>query len=153
MESAAAARPAPPRGPAIAVARVSKWFPTADGQSLHALQDIDLEIPERAVVAILGASGCGKSTLLNIISGLLNPDEGRIAINGVPSEAFTQWRSVSYIFQEDRLLPWRTAGVIDAVLPPHSNAGTMFSRVGNLLPIIFGLLLIAGGIVLGRRRR
>ncbi|MES2002119.1 MAG: apolipoprotein N-acyltransferase [Pseudomonadota bacterium] len=50
-------------------------------------------------------------------------------------------------------LPWRTAGVIDAVLPPHSNAGTMFSRIGNLLPIIFGLLLIAGGIVLARRRR
>ncbi|MEO7564962.1 MAG: apolipoprotein N-acyltransferase [Sphingomicrobium sp.] len=50
-------------------------------------------------------------------------------------------------------LPWRTAGVIDAVLPPHANAPTIFARFGNLLPILFGLLLIAGGIVLGRRRR
>ncbi|MEO6198983.1 MAG: apolipoprotein N-acyltransferase [Sphingomicrobium sp.] len=50
-------------------------------------------------------------------------------------------------------LPWRTAGVIDAVLPPHANAPTIFARFGNLLPIALGLLLIAGGIVLGRRRR
>ena len=94
---------------AIRVSHVSKWFPSNDGQPLHVLSDIDLAIPERAIVAILGASGCGKSTLLNIISGLVKPDEGRIAINGVASEAFTQWRSVSYMFQEDRLLPWRTA--------------------------------------------
>lgn len=94
---------------AIAVSHVSKWFPSNDGQRLHVLADIDLAIPEHDIVAILGASGCGKSTLLNIISGLVKPDEGRIAINGVASDAFTQWRSVSYMFQEDRLLPWRTA--------------------------------------------
>ncbi|MDL2341228.1 MAG: apolipoprotein N-acyltransferase [Pseudomonadota bacterium] len=50
-------------------------------------------------------------------------------------------------------IDWRQAGVIDAVLPPPANSATMFARVGNLLPILFGLLLIAGGIVLGRRRR
>ena len=50
-------------------------------------------------------------------------------------------------------IDWRQTGVIDAVLPPPSNSATMFARVGNLLPILFGLLLIAGGIVLGRRRR
>jgi NitT/TauT family transport system ATP-binding protein len=93
---------------AISVSHVSKWFPSNDGPPLHVLSDIDLAVPERAIVAILGASGCGKSTLLNIISGLVKPDEGRISINGVASEAFTQWRSVSYMFQEDRLLPWRT---------------------------------------------
>jgi NitT/TauT family transport system ATP-binding protein len=96
-------------GSAITVEHVAKWFPTADGQALHALQDIDLAVAEGSILAILGASGCGKSTLLNIISGILKPDGGRVCINGVPADAFDDWRSVSYMFQEDRLLPWRTA--------------------------------------------
>ena len=50
-------------------------------------------------------------------------------------------------------LPWRTAGVIDAVLPPAANSATMFGRFGNIIPILLGFLLIIGGIVLGRRRR
>ena len=94
---------------AITVAGVSKWFPSADGQPLHVLENVSLDVPEHSILAILGASGCGKSTLLNIISGLVSPDRGRVCINGVPSESFTEWRSVSYMFQEDRLLPWRTA--------------------------------------------
>jgi NitT/TauT family transport system ATP-binding protein len=93
----------------ITVDSVSKWFPTADGQPLHVLQDINLHVSEQSIVGILGASGCGKSTLLNIISGILKPDNGRVCINGVPSAQFKDWRSVSYMFQEDRLLPWRTA--------------------------------------------
>jgi ABC-type nitrate/sulfonate/bicarbonate transport system ATPase subunit len=94
---------------AITVAGVSKWFATAHGQPLHVLENITLEVPEQSILAILGASGCGKSTLLNIISGILKPDRGRVCLNGVPSEEFKAWRSVSYMFQEDRLLPWRTA--------------------------------------------
>ena len=94
---------------AITVAGVSKWFDTADGSRLEALRDITLDVPSQSILAILGASGCGKSTLLNIISGILTPDRGQISINGVPSKDFSDWRSVSYLFQEDRLLPWRTA--------------------------------------------
>ena len=52
-----------------------------------------------------------------------------------------------------KALPWRTAGVIDAVLPPAANAPPPFARLGNLIPLILGFLLITGGIVLGRRRR
>ena len=94
---------------AITVAGVSKWFDTAEGSRLEALRDITLEVPAQSILAILGASGCGKSTLLNIISGILTPDRGQVCINGVPSKDFSDWRSVSYLFQEDRLLPWRTA--------------------------------------------
>jgi NitT/TauT family transport system ATP-binding protein len=97
------------RHPAIAVAGVSKWFVSAGGQRLQVLQDIDLTVAEHEIIAILGASGSGKSTLLNIISGILKPDRGRLCINGVPADQFDEWRSVSYLFQEDRLLPWRTA--------------------------------------------
>jgi len=50
-------------------------------------------------------------------------------------------------------LPWRTAGAIDAVLPPAANSAPLFARFGNVIPILLGFLLIAGGIVLGRKRR
>jgi len=110
MDAVALTAPRPPAGAgdALTVSGVSKWFPTADGQPLHVLENIGLDVPEHSIVAILGASGCGKSTLLNIISGIVTPDLGRISLNGVPSGEFKDWRSVSYMFQEDRLLPWRT---------------------------------------------
>ena len=50
-------------------------------------------------------------------------------------------------------LPWRTEGVIDAVLPPAANSPPLFARFGNVIPLVLGFLLIIGGIVLGHRRR
>ena len=50
-------------------------------------------------------------------------------------------------------LPWRTAGAIDAVLPPAANSPPPFARFGNIIPLVLGFLLIIGGIVLARRRR
>jgi apolipoprotein N-acyltransferase len=48
---------------------------------------------------------------------------------------------------------WRQAGVIDAVLPPAADAPPLFARFGNSIPIFWGFVLIAAGIVLGRKRR
>ncbi|MFL6727385.1 MAG: apolipoprotein N-acyltransferase [Sphingomicrobium sp.] len=50
-------------------------------------------------------------------------------------------------------LPWRTAGAIDAVLPPAADSPPPFARFGNVIPLLLGFGLIVGGIVLGRRRR
>lgn len=50
-------------------------------------------------------------------------------------------------------LPWRQAGIIDAVLPPAANSPPLFARFGNVIPLALGFLLIIGAIVLGRRRR
>jgi apolipoprotein N-acyltransferase len=50
-------------------------------------------------------------------------------------------------------LPWRTAGVIDAVIPPAADSATVFARFGNVIPILLGFALFVGAIVLGRRRR
>ena len=52
-----------------------------------------------------------------------------------------------------KALPWRTAGVIDAALPPAANSAPLFARFGNVIPLLLSLLLIAGSIVLGRKRR
>lgn len=64
------------------------------------LKDFNLELDNCKINCLIGESGRGKSTILNLISGLLKPDSGEII--GASKE------KVSYIFQEDRLLPWLT---------------------------------------------
>mgnify|MGYP001817635676 FL=1 len=49
---------------------------------IQALKGIDLEVPEGAIVAILGANGAGKSTTLKTISGLIQPQRGQIQFQG-----------------------------------------------------------------------
>jgi len=72
------------------------------------LDNIDITVRRGEVLALVGPSGCGKSTLLNILSGLLAPDAGQLAVDGVPAAQVSDWRRIAYMFQEDRLLPWRT---------------------------------------------
>jgi NitT/TauT family transport system ATP-binding protein len=105
---AVAAPPARSAANAIEIQRVTKWFDTSSSEGLTVLKDVSLEVPTGSTIAIVGASGCGKSTLLNIASGLIKPDRGSVFINGIPAGQFNDWRSVGYMFQEDRLLPWRT---------------------------------------------
>lgn len=62
--------------------------------------DFDIEFREGVTTCIFGPSGCGKTTLLNIIGGLLKPDDG--TLQGFDGKRF------GYIFQEPRLLPWKT---------------------------------------------
>ena len=64
------------------------------------LDRFSLEIPERGVTALSGPSGCGKTTLLRVLAGL-QPLQGG-AVEGVAP------RETALMFQEDRLLPWRT---------------------------------------------
>ena len=63
-------------------------------------EDFNIEIEENTITCILGPSGCGKTTLLNIISNNSQADRGHF-------EGFSQ-KVLSYIFQEPRLLPWKT---------------------------------------------
>ena len=62
--------------------------------------DFSIKFPENKITGIMGPSGSGKTTLLNLLAGVTAPDDG--IIEGVEDG------KVSYIFQEDRLLPWRT---------------------------------------------
>ncbi|CAG0906964.1 unnamed protein product, partial [Cyprideis torosa] len=70
------------------------------------LDNINLEIKDGECVAIVGPSGGGKSTLIKLMLGLLNPQEGRVLINGIPLEEFgrNKVRSlVATVMQDDTL--------------------------------------------------
>ena len=75
---------------------------------LPVLRDVSLTLGQGEILALIGPSGCGKSTLLNILSGLEDADRGTLMIQGEPAAHFRHWQRIGYLFQEDRLLPWRS---------------------------------------------
>ena len=77
--------PAAPAGPALRAAGLSHSY-----GDLPVLRSIDLELPAGGTLAVLGPNGAGKSTLLRIVSTLLRPTAGSIALYGheLPREAW-----------------------------------------------------------------
>lgn len=95
-------------------------------------RDLSFEVPEKRITALLGPSGCGKTTLLNILSGTLKADGGKIQ--------GTRGRRISYLFQEPRLLPWKTVlGNLEFVLKGSWEPAVMRARIMKFLDLV-GLL-------------
>jgi NitT/TauT family transport system ATP-binding protein len=70
------------------------------------LSGIDLTVRKGEFITFIGPSGCGKSTVLKLISGLTPASSGRIRVDGMtPKDAR---ETISFIFQDATLLPWRT---------------------------------------------
>ena len=106
---------------------VSKTVPSGTGL-LTILHPLDLTIPAKHVMAIIGPSGSGKSTLLGLIAGLDAPSTGRIVIDGVTitrldEDALARLRGgrIGFVFQFFHLLPSLTA--YENVLVPMEIAG------------------------------
>ena len=96
----------------IEVRGLRKVFQQAGtGERVVAIERLDFDVTQGELVAVVGQTGCGKSTFLNLLIGLDRPTEGRITIGGrAPYEDFDHFRGVlAAVFQQDRLLPWRTA--------------------------------------------
>jgi NitT/TauT family transport system ATP-binding protein len=96
----------------IEVSGLRKLFQqTTTGNQVVAIDRLDFSIRSGEMVAIVGQTGCGKSTFLNLVIGLDRPSQGRITIGGrEPYEEFDHFRGVlATVFQQDRLLPWRSA--------------------------------------------
>src|SRR3954471_13513405 len=98
--------------PPIEVRGLRKVFrQTTSGQSVIAIDRLDLSIAPREVVAIVGQTGCGKSTFFDMMIGLEAPTEGTLRIGDKsPYADFDFFRGrIATVFQQDRLLPWRSA--------------------------------------------
>jgi energy-coupling factor transport system ATP-binding protein len=73
------------------------------GASQPALREINIEIEDRAIVAVLGANGSGKSTLARLFGGLLLPSIGTVIVDGVETAAIPRgWamhQHIGMVFQ------------------------------------------------------
>ena len=66
------------------------------------IEGVNLEVAPGKFVSLVGPSGSGKTSILRAVSGLLTPRSGGIELNGSSD-------SLGFLFQDDALLPWRTA--------------------------------------------
>lgn len=104
------------RRPMVAVNTVTMSF-----GNYVAVDQIDLMVADGEFLAIVGPTGCGKSTILNAMAGLLKPASGTVSIDGNSVSGVRN--DIGYLFQQDALLPWKTA--LDNVI-----LGPMFQSMG-----------------------
>jgi NitT/TauT family transport system ATP-binding protein len=98
----------------VRIAGLEKTYQSKDGNQIHALQDINLEILASEFISIVGPSGCGKTTLLKILAGILTRSAGEVAMQGRSLTGPS--RELGVVFQAPVLLPWRT--VLQNVMVP-----------------------------------
>jgi NitT/TauT family transport system ATP-binding protein len=78
-------------------------------RTVHALDDITVDIRDGEFLAIVGPSGCGKSTLLRIVAGLLTPTSGTVSVHGKPASQARRDVEFGFVFQDPVLFPWLRA--------------------------------------------
>jgi ATP-binding cassette subfamily C protein len=122
--------PEPPRlTDAISLRDVTVRY---SGRSGAALRHVDLAFPACSITAVSGPSGAGKSTLADLLGGLIGPDEGCVAIDGVTLAGGLRraWRSrVAYVQQEPMLF---TGTVRENLLwaDPDASEGRLREALG-----------------------
>lgn len=83
----------------LEINNLTKKYNTINGE-IEAISEINLEIKQGEIIAIVGSSGCGKSTLLSILAGLDKQTSGDYKFNDDVK--------IGYMLQQDALLPWLT---------------------------------------------
>jgi NitT/TauT family transport system ATP-binding protein len=130
----------------IRVDGVDLSFPVRDGGRLPVLDGMTLDVAGGGIVAIIGPNGCGKSTLLRVIAGLLRPERGAITLDGSPIVAPDP--RIGLVFQEPRLLPWRSAA--DNITYPLELAGWPPGRRAQRLRELADLVALDPGVTANR---
>jgi sulfonate transport system ATP-binding protein len=93
-----------PGEPKLSLRGVSKWFESARGERVHALDDVSFDVAQNEFLCLLGPSGSGKSTILNMLAGHERPDRGEVVNDGAPVRGPGPDRAV--LFQDPALFPW-----------------------------------------------
>ncbi len=124
--------------PGVEFEGVSKRY--GNGQAV--LEAMNLTILKGEFVSIIGPSGCGKSTVLKLISGLTMPSAGTIRVDGMTPKNARE--TISYIFQDATLLPWRSVrqNVALALELEGASSHRREEKAGALLDLV-GLRAVA----------
>ena len=94
------------RAAQIELKGVTKRFVTPSGSVFTALRDVELVVEPGQFCAVVGPTGCGKSTTLGLVSGLEAPSAGVVRVGGKEVDGITD--GMSFMFQNDALMPWKT---------------------------------------------
>ncbi len=92
---------------AVHLGDVAIAYQLKGGGRYEAVAPSSLNVAEGEFVSIVGPTGCGKSTLLNAAAGLIKPSAGRVEIFGQLLSGLNA--QAGYLFQQDALMPWKTA--------------------------------------------
>lgn len=99
-----------------------------EGEAVHAVRSVSLEIEAGEYVAIVGPSGCGKSTLLHLIGAIDRPTSGAVLVDGLDLAALGdkeatafRLRTVGFVFQRFYLMPMLSAA--ENIELPMAEAG------------------------------
>jgi NitT/TauT family transport system ATP-binding protein len=107
-----------PGEPILVVEDVVKRFDTPEG-AVTAVDHVSFTVAQGEFLAVIGPSGCGKSTLFNMIGGLLDGFEGKVAVAG--ERIAGPHAAIGMVFQEESTFPWRT--VVENVAFPLEIQG------------------------------
>jgi NitT/TauT family transport system ATP-binding protein len=107
----------------------AKDFAGPDGRQRPVLRDVAFRLEPGAFVAVLGPSGCGKTTLLNLVAGLDTAFSGSLRVADAPPDGMR----IGYVFQQPRLLPWRTVFEnIALALPRDADAAPIMALLDEV---------------------
>jgi len=101
-----------------------KLYRAASGGNLHVLGELAFTLANGEVAALVGPSGCGKTTLLRIVAGLDHDYQGAVVL--------PQGCRLGMVFQEPRLLPWRTVEDNVRLAAPQVSDGALSALFGTL---------------------
>jgi len=123
----------------------SKTYLPADGTPVEVVRDLKLRLEAGAFGALIGPSGCGKTTILKIAAGI-DPDfRGNIRTPGAGR--------LGIVFQEPRLLPWRTVEQNIRLALPAEDTTTDLTELVEILGLSSHLARYPGELSLGLARR
>jgi NitT/TauT family transport system ATP-binding protein len=108
--------------------------------ALEVFRNIDFNVGEREILAVVGPSGCGKTTMLRCIDGLLPVDAGDIYVG--EQRVSEPIAGVAMVFQHFGLFPWKT--VFDNVAYGLRMAGVTKAEIASKVPDFIKLVGLAG---------
>jgi ABC-type nitrate/sulfonate/bicarbonate transport system ATPase subunit len=123
----------------------AKIFLSADGMPVEVVRDLDLRLEAGSFGALIGPSGCGKTTILRIAAGLDADFRGQLSAPGAGR--------LGMVFQEPRLLPWRTVEDNIRLALPADQTGADLADLFETLGLGSHLARYPGELSLGLARR
>lgn len=118
----------------VTLKNITKTYRSGD-RKVSPLKQFSVEVEAGKLTTILGRSGCGKTTLLKVISGLEDKDEGSLNFFDENGNIVKEPK-LSMVFQDPRLLPWKTVGENLALAVRELSEEEQKERIRNVLELV-----------------